>query len=823
VKKVPFFSALFLITLSTLSLQILQTRILSVVSYYYLAFLTISMAMFGMTAGAVWVYLRRDRFVPETLSKDLTNYSTAFALSTAGGLALQLTLGPAFAPMLTTVVAWGELTIVLACPFFFSGVVVALALTRSPFPVGQVYAVDLVGAAVGCFLVLLLLHYIDAPSAILAVSTITAVGAALFARSSTRRTAPKPGESRYVGRSELTVAWLLVFTVFNSTSNFGLRPLYAKGILDARPTIHEQWNSFSRIRAGTIRTGAPPLWSGSESLPPGLVARHVPMNIDGDAATYMVEFNGDLKAVDFLRYDLTNLAYHAGKTGKAAVLGVGGGRDVLSAYLFGFRDIVGVELNPIFVDLLTRHPQLSQFAGLAHLPGVHFEVDEGRSWFARSSEQFDTIQMSLVDTWAATGAGALSLSENGLYTVEAWRIFLARLKPDGLFTVSRWFRDGMIDETARMVSVATAALIADGAGEPSRHIFLASNGPLATLIVSRAPLSDEVLAKLTEACASMQFHVLASPQTEPASATLKSILAARSAAELAHATTVKLIDISPSTDNRPFFFFQISLPSLLGFLAEPDSIGAGVVGGNLIATLNLAILVLLSVLLVLATIIVPLHPTIRGTPLKIAIPGTAYFLFLGLGFMFVEMALLQRLSVFLGHPTYSLAVALASLILTTGIGSLISERLPLSNTRRVVIWSAMLAVYLLILPLWLSPLMSVSQAGGIAERSLVAFLAILPAGLLMGFGFPTGMRLVMALDARPTPWFWGVNGAGGVLGSSLALACSMSFGINTTLFVGAVLYVAVIPAAALLRYAFLSAPLQTAVRSSAAIAPVTPP
>ena len=170
-------------TAATLILQLIQTRILSVVAWYYLAFFVISMAMFGLSAGAVWVYLRGDRYSEKTLSFDLAHYSVAFAVSMALALAFQMTLVPAPHPAVTTLLIWIELAVFLAVPFFFSGIVVSLALTRSPYPVGRVYGVDLVGAAVGCFGVLFLLNLSDGPSAVLWTSAIAALGALLFSRS----------------------------------------------------------------------------------------------------------------------------------------------------------------------------------------------------------------------------------------------------------------------------------------------------------------------------------------------------------------------------------------------------------------------------------------------------------------------------------------------------------------------------------------------------------------------------------------------------------------------------------------------------------------
>src|SRR6185503_13669030 len=161
-----------------------------------------------------------------------------------------------------------------------------------------------------------------------------------------------------------------------------------------------------------------------------------------------------------------------------------GGRDVLSAALFGLKQITAVELNPILVDLQTRSDGLLPFTNLAAIPGVRFVADEGRSWLARSRELFDVIQMSLVDTWAATGAGAFTLSENGLYTLDAWRVFLDRLKPGGVLSVSRWFDPDNASETSRLVALGVAALIDRGVERPIDHIVLVVRGRVATLMVS---------------------------------------------------------------------------------------------------------------------------------------------------------------------------------------------------------------------------------------------------------------------------------------------------------------------------------------------------
>lgn len=539
---------------------------------------------------------------------------------------------------------------------------------------------------------------------------------------------------------------------------------------------------------------SPVLWGPSPRYAPNLLEQRW-MNIDGGAGTAVYKFSGDLNELAFLRYDVTNLAYAIPGLQSGAVIGVGGGRDLLAARLFGVSEVVGVEINPIFIDLLTR--RFANDTAIARVPGISFEVDEARSWFARTKRSFDVIQMSLIDTWAATGAGAFTLSENGLYTVEAWRIFLERLTPEGVFTVSRWYAPGEVNETGRMVSLAIATLQSLGATDPKRHLFMAASGQVATLVMSRSPLSDQALAALRQAADTYQFTILLNAQGQAASPLLESIVSAPDRTALARATEVSYLDLTPPNDARPFFFNQLRLGRLLDQDVFALASRAGVYGGNLSATLTLAMLILISAVLVAATIVVPLRSAASTGPFALIGAGTLYFGLIGIGFMMAEIGLLQRISVFLGHPVYALSIVLFSLILSTGIGSLVSERVPLDSSGKLIGWSVLTSLYLLLLPAWLPDILHRLESAGLLVRAGLAVLVLSPAGFLMGFGFPTGMRLVSAIDRKPTPWFWGINGAAGVLAASVAVLTSIEFGIDTTLRIGSICYL-LLPVPALL-------------------------
>jgi hypothetical protein len=777
-------------------LQVIQTRIFSVVGWYYLAFFAISMAMFGLTAGAVWVYHGGPRFTATTVSYDLSYYSTAFAMATGLCLAIQMTLVPLTTRSIASVLTWLEVAVCLGIPFFFSGVVVSLALTRSPFSIGRVYGADLVGAAAGCLGALLLLDHTDGPSAVLWVAALAAVGAVFFAMAALGTSPhPLPPLAGLLRHRSLVAAILVVGAVLNGRGDYGLQPLVVKGQFE-RPGAHifREWNTFSRVAVSPTRFAAPELWGPSPKYSADPVERR-DLNIDGDAATTAFRFTGNLEELAFLKYDITNLAYHLPERRRAAVIGVGGGRDIFSAAVFGYRDITGIEINPIFVRLLTSERGFASFTGFHHLNGVKLIVDEGRSWFARTRQTFDIIQMSLIDTWAATGAGAFSLSENGLYTLEAWRQFLSRLTPRGVYTVSRWYQPEDPTETGRLLSLGVATLLELGVSEPKRHLFLATAGSLATLVIARQPLSAADVSALDAAVAFYGYRVLVHPTLPSDSSILDAISTAHGRDDLDASTSQQAFDLSPPTDDRPFFFNQLPASGIIKRLAVTRELitGGGVRSGNLLAIATLVVLFFISLGLVLMTIIVPLRSALNDVGGRLAAGGTVYFLLLGMGFMAVEIGLLQRMSVFLGHPTYALSVILFTLILATGVGSLLSEKYRLDRRAAVVAWAFLTGGYIASLPYWLSGVLLTFDGHRLGTRAVVCVAIIVPAGVLMGFGFPTGMRRVAAIDRRPTPWFWGINGAAGVLASVAAVAISISAGITATLMLGAICYVLLIP------------------------------
>jgi hypothetical protein len=799
-----------------LMLQIIQTRLLSVIAWYYLAFFAISMAMFGMTAGALLIYLNAHRFQPDRLLEHLSWITSAFAMAVV--VSTLSTVSTVLASSLASglmVLLWFKLILIILPPYVLAGMAISLALTHSPWPVGLVYGVDLVGAATGCLLALALMSWLDGVSALFAVGAIAAIAASCF-RAAWRRSSGEAIRGSWVNRwfvfrhPALLAALLAVLAGVNGWAEpYGISPTIVKERLELSAPAAQEWNSFSRVRAEPAGLTRPEI-SGPSPKTPLIETSQMRMEIDGSAATTMYRFDGDFSLLWFLKYDVTNLAYTIRHHGRSAVIGVGGGRDLLSAHYFGFTDVTGVELNPIFVRWLTG--TFRDYNRLADVSGTRLFVDEARSWFARTKERFDLIEMSLVDTWAATGAGAFSLSENGLYTVEGWQHFLDALAPNGVLTVSRWYDPKNIAEVGRLLSLATATLRSRSVVHPWEQIYLASSPILATIIVSNAPFSADDLARLHAATSELGFTELVSPDRDPALPVLASVLNSTTAAEFDDLVSEYHIDLTAPTDDRPFFFNQLVLTDLVS-VRSAGAAKDGVVKGNLAAVKTIAVIVVLSLSLVLATIVGPSLPAVRQAPASLALFGTLWFSLTGLGFMFVEIGVIQRVSLFLGHPVYGLAIGLFSMILATGIGSLLSERVRLGTATKLAGWAGLLCFLIAVLSAWFPLLVGTFEGGTLAVRTVVSLAAIVPAGILMGFGFPTGMRLVNAIDRRPTPWFWAVNGAAGVLAASVAVGTSIAFSIHASLWIGAGCYLLLAPVGlAMIRLGTVPDPLKAALQ-----------
>jgi len=781
-----------LVAQSTLILEILLTRITSVIAWYHLAFFVIALAMLGMTAGAVVVFLRPAWFTPELIGRRLAQSSLWGAIIAPLALAwvmasplVAVTDFMGFFALMVTGVA-------LALPFAFFGVTLTLALTRAGLPAGRAYGVDLVGAAAGAVLVIPLLDRVDGGSAALIAASIAALGGTAFALGSAERSLAL--------RCGVTAALLLGLGGLNSAAEQPpLRPSWVKGVREDPQLLDIiTWNTHSRVDVSPVKTESPMLWGRARNTPLDLLAPRAlrTIRIDGAAGTPMVDFAGGPQDHAYLDWDIATFAHRMRPEGAAAVIGVGGGRDVLAALRTGHTPVVGIELNSDIIDLHRR--RLADFSGIAEVPGVELVSDEARSFLTRDDRSYSVITMSLIDTWAATGAGAYSLSENGLYTVEGWTRIVSRLADDGIFTVSRWYKRAAPGETARMIALGMEVLWRRGASDPRAHLIVLQERQIATLLLSPTPFSDADLDRMQREAVRLGVNMLMTPRRAPAHPLLAELAAIPDRDSLWRWADGQLFDLTPPTDDRPFFFSMLRPQVWLRGGVDTRGLDHAFLG-NLRATQTLVYATLAAALLTALAILIPLglrRRELDALPRRDLFAAAAYFGLIGLGFMFVEIALLSVVGVFLGHPTLSLAIVLGGIIAAAGIGSLCSEGFAVERRRLAWLYplipSALIAGAVLAVP-------SVTAAfagAGTATRALVSLALVAPPALGMGLGFPLGLRLIRARGHAVDlgPWMWGINGAFGVCASGLALGTSMVAGIPATMGVGLICYLLLLPA-----------------------------
>ena len=770
---------LALTTFATLLVEILSTRLLSVLTWYHLSFLAVSLAMLGMASGAVFVFLLGERARGDGAVRLLVRATLAMAIAIPAAhlCTLVIPIPPLTEAQLSLVLPLAVFIVLLGVPFFFSGIAVTVALTRMHARVGRLYAWDLAGAAVGCLSVIPLLVRTNLTSAMFVAAGATALGAWCFAHGAGRR-----------ARAALVLAVLLLGVAgWNAGAN-AFPVLYPKNQrlwLTADDAAMTAWTTHAYVALGQPGEGPVYFWGPGKGAE-GYTATLQWLTLDGEAATPVTKWDGRRDSLAWVPHDVTSLPYQV-RQGDVAVIGVGGGRDILSAIWGGSRSITGIEINRALVDLLEHRAR--SFAGIADRPEVSLINDEARSHLARTPRRFDVIQMSLIDTWAATGAGAFTLSENGLYTREGWRILLDRLTPRGVFSVSRWFSPSRSSETSRLVSLAVAALLDRGATSPARHLVLAASGNVATLLISPSAFDQRDREAIERAIADYGFTLLLAPWHPGDDQLLRRIAASDSRGALAAAIADDRYDYSAPTDERPFFFNMLRPASLLDLDAVPQG---GVAGGNLRATVTLLVLLALTTVLVAAIVVWPLMRSGRPPGLSPADFGLAlaYFGLIGAGFMLVQIPFLQRFSVYLGHPTWTLAVILFGMILFTGVGSAISDRIP-ASAQWLPAAPLAIAVMLIADTVLIQLMVDRTAAWNLAGRTAVVLALVAPLSILLGLAFPIGVRLIGSVSDLANAWLWGVNGACGVLASVAAVAVSMWYGIHRNLWIAACAYVLV--------------------------------
>ncbi len=748
----------FVVCFANLLFEVVLTRLYSATMYYHFTFMAIALALFGLGASGVYVYLRSDHFTAERAPEHLALYAKRFAYASiltlaytmANPIEILIVVGSNERPRFTNTAQLQMFLLVgiTALPFFFSGMVVSLAITHYRRFIGRVYSYDLAGAALAAAVVGLLISWLGGVDLALLVAVVAVGGAVLFKT-------PR-------GWSWLPLALVPALFAYNVSEGCISVPT-VKGVR-ADKTRFEEWNIFSRVTVDDTRT----------------------IKIDASAATAIahkshIESKDPTKETSALALSM----FEQGP-GHVLIIGPGGGRDVVLALAGGAKKVTGVEVNPIIAESIMGDAYAGASGNLYADPRINIVTDEGRSFLRRSTERYDMIQASLVDTWAATAAGAFALTENTLYTVEAFDDYYEHLTDGGAITMTRW-HTGARKETARLLLLAAGALEKRGVppGQTRSHIFYAYKRGLGTLVAKRIPLSDGEIDRLEAGAKAAGMEISVSPRK--GTGTLSKLVDAG-----AWSAAVRAVpeDVSPPTDDRPFFFYFAKPGEMLKFRqhlkGELENSTVWLVAASGAVTI-------LAIAFILLPLLVHRFSDLRGGG-----PGSAtrrltalvFFASIGFGFMVLEIALLQKLAFFLGHPSYALIVVLFAILIGSALGARFSEKISDEfRGKGAAIAAAAVLLFSLVFALLIAPAFRSWVAWPTTYRIVISGLLVFTFGGVLGAMVPIGVRLVSERDAVIVPWCWGVNGVTSVMGTVLATVIAIHLGFSTTVLVGALFYI----------------------------------
>jgi hypothetical protein len=764
----------FLVSFSLIAFEIALSRLLSVLLSYHYVFAVLAIALLGLGGGGIFLHLFRGKRGGEKKSAgDFSCWAAIFALTVSLSVILGLGIGASFRA-LDHIFFYGPLFLV---PFFFVGILLAHVYREFPADSAEIYGFDLVGAACGSFGCLLLLDLLGVVSTVFLLGFISAAAALLLAGMQ------PPGKKKWIIPG---FGFVMLALVFGAERGGFYQPGVPIGKNTAKE-IHDVLYGPS-IRGEIVETR----WSafGRTDLVKLLdYPEQMDIYLDGTAGSPMYRFTGDAgnpgPVIEGLKTTFPGyfpfLSLHEGQKNNALIIGPGGGRDVLLALMGGVKNITAVEVNQDLVDMVRRH---SLFNGGIYrdLKNVRVVVEEGRHFLKRHKGNYDLIMLSLPVTNTSRSLEGFALTENFLFTTDAIADYWDHLSEEGRLLVVA--HDDI--EALRLLSLSLAVFKAKGVDEMQamRHIYMTGSEDYLVFVLTKKPLEHRETAFLYQAMRPLGYNPGISffpgvrAPLNPALAALER--GEKTAAELRTLVKGKGYDIDPVSDNNPFFYkFEKGLPT------------------------SVSLVLWVSAMLLLLVAGAPLlmqrnhprsppgnWPSRRGPLVRVVL----LFIVLGVGFMLIEISLMQRFSLFLGSPVLSMAVLLSSLLAGAGMGGLWSKRLMTSaqTTRgiaRASLWVAAIVLgYAVVLPLFLDQLLGLS----FALRVGIAASLLLPLGFCMGIPFPSGIRLLQAIHMESLiPWMWGVNGLGSVLGSTLTIAVAIRFGFTEAMISGAALYLVV--------------------------------
>lgn len=762
---------IFLLSFSVLAFEITITRILSVILYYHLAFMVISLAMLGLGAGGVYIYFSTK--IKERADFFITLFTLLSSISVIVSLVLILSFP--FKPFVSikTFFDFWFLYLLFAFPLFFAGLSFSLIFFKLSKQIGKVYFFDLVGGGIGALLVVPLLYVLDAPTIVIFIAFSTALSSFFFSLSC---------QNRFKIISGILTFFLLGLVFLNFYYQV-IKISYVKGEKETN-LIYQKWSPVGRVVVSPMKENTIHAWGLSQNYKPEKYPEQLQIMIDGAAGTNLEKITDNLeKDLEHLKYDITSLAYYIAPTSRSLIIGFGGGRDILTSLLFGFKEIEGVEINPVMEEIICQ--RFKDYSGkICEMKNVKLVTGEGRSYISQSPVKYSLIHLSLIDSWAATVAGAYALSENSLYTKEAFLEYFKHLEENGILTISRFVFEPP-QQTIRALSLCRAALEETGVQNFGKNIMIFKTPVfynkdlfVSNLMCKKSAFTIEEIKKTENIAKDMGFDIIYTSLNQKDNFFTKFILAA----DVEQFYKNYPFRIEPPTDNEGFFFHMLKLKDFWRVF-NFKNIEGGQLHNYYSVFILITILIIASVLSVFFIFLPLLFRKAKFlVPKKEALRYILYFAFLGLGFMLIEISLIQRFSIFFGHPIYSIIIALFSILLFSGIGSLLTGKLNIKISK---------VIFALILTGVLFLIVSFSFfkiQGSLISKSFLSILFLAPLGLFMGMPFPSGINLLDKRDRQLIPWAFGINGITSTIGSVLTLVLYINSGFRITFLTALAFY-----------------------------------
>lgn len=789
--------AILVISAASIAFEIVLMRVFSLVQWHHFAYMIISLAMLGFGASGTFLALFR-RWV--TGREPVLLKMAAWLAAVLPLLCTLLALHIPFETfrLVSERVQFAYLLglyVTLAAPFFAVSAVVALAFMANPRHVPVLYGYNMAGSGLGALLMPLLLnHFHPATLPMLLTVPLLAAAIALTVESGLRHTL-----------SAAAVPVLAVVLVFAAQ---GTR--LALPISEYKPLSYALQLPGAKVRAETHSPFAVVTAVESEMIreTPGQVAttypwdemgpfpRQIGLYYDAGSVSPIHQFTGDLDAFHFLDYVTSAAAYRLVQEPRAAVLGAGGGTNVLSALYHNAAHVTAVEVDPKVIELVNG--ELNEFSGhLYARPDTTAVVAEGRAWLRASPERFDLIHVPLFGAFTSASAGAFALNESYLYTVEAFELFLERLEPGGVLSLNCWTKTPARN-AIKLFATAVEAARRAGIEHPGQHLVFIRSWNNATICVTRSPMTPDQVRAVREFAESRGFDLCHFPGIAESDANRFNLLEEPVYYRAAQALLSDDPDafhrryafhVWPATDDCPYFFRFFrwrAWPRLM------RTVGAGwvpfVEWGYIALVATVAQSVLAGVVLILLPLAVfARDKAARGVRALVVVNFGA----LGLAYMLIEIAFIQKYMLFLGYPVYAVGVVLTGFLAFSGLGSLVAGRLTAYASSRVLVAWGVLAICLVaVLSLVVTPVVFAGAAGWPDPAKIAISLVLLgPLAFAMGIPFPVGMKHIASGPfAALLPWAWGVNGCASVVGATAATLAAVHMGFLAVVFLGLASY-----------------------------------